>query len=114
MVRKYLEDALLRAQQASYESLKAGIPELQDLESQPVFETFQLVRAIINPYAIFEFDVKAPSLFPYVRQRLIDSDIVKRHNIIHTGGLELEDEVYRVTIGFRGRVIQVTLNFTEN
>lgn len=113
---KDIQDHLQGAQQAAYEYLKERMPKLQQLAQQEVFESFELVRARIGDRITgLDFDVKAPSLFPYVRRELINRNIANSHSILHQGITDKGEpnEIYKVTLGFYRNFIQITLNFKK-
>ena len=100
--------------------LRRNIPEVKKLESLDDLKDLRLVK--IDDYIpglgdglSLEYQASAPTLFPHVRQRLIDKGIAKPHNIECTS-LENEGtphEVYAVIIKFyRGR-LEISLYVTK-
>ena len=88
--------------------LRRNVPEIQRLESFEKFENLRFVSGRdLGDILIIEYEARAPSLFPAVRQRLIDEGIAKRHNMLHTS---LGNELYNVTMGFFGNSLQISLN----
>ncbi len=104
---------LTRYREEGIEYLRANVPEIQRFEALDDLHDLKLVRE--TDYAdilILEYEAAAPSLFPAVRQGLLERTVAKRHNMLHTY-VENEgtpDEVYNVTMGFYGNKLQISLD----
>ncbi|HJX05793.1 MAG TPA: hypothetical protein VJ461_03720 [Candidatus Nanoarchaeia archaeon] len=103
--------ALYYKEGASY--LRANVPEIQRIEALDELHDLKLVKQVnLNDILILQYQATAPTLFPAVRQRLIDRGIAKRHDMLHTSvrNKGTQDEVYNVTMGFYGNTLQISLD----
>ncbi|MBI4453901.1 hypothetical protein HY636_04630 [Candidatus Woesearchaeota archaeon] len=107
------DEHLARYRQEGIEYLRANLPEIQRVESLDDLKDLKLTRHTdIGVILMLQYEATAPTLFPAVRQRLMDAGVAKRHNMLHTS-LKNEgtpDEVYNVTMGFYGAKLQISLD----
>jgi len=93
--------------------LRKNLPEVQRIESMDELHGLNLTgaRSLVGNIIFMAYEASAPSLFPHVRQRLIDKGIAKRHNMLDTL-IENEgtpSETYRTHMGFYGSRLQIAL-----
>jgi hypothetical protein len=96
--------------------LRKHLPEVQRLENLNELQDLKLVdKKSDGGILTLDYKARAPSLFPAVRQRLIDQGVVKRHNVLCTfrryADTSLED--YRLILGFYGDALQIHLALTK-
>ena len=92
------------------------IPEIQRLESLDDLHDLNLSRSDdLGDILFVRYEALAPELFPHVRQRLIDSGMAKRHNVLSTGrrNKNTPDETYNVRMGFYGKRLQISLTVRQ-
>ena len=107
------EEHLIRYMQEGMEYLRANVPEIQRVESLDDLKDLKLTKHTdLSEILVLQYEATALTLFPAVRQRLIDKGVAKRHNMLCTSVLNegTASELYRVTIGFYGARLQVSLD----
>jgi hypothetical protein len=103
--------AIYRQEGINY--LRANVPEIRRIESLDDLKNLTLTRQRdLDLLLILQYEATAPTLFPAVRQRLMDAGVAKRHNMLHTSVKNegKPDEVYNVTMGFYGARLQISLD----
>jgi len=104
---------LAKYREEGIEYLRANIPEIQKVEALDDLQDLKLVgQTDLDRILILQYEANAPSLFPAIRQRLLDEGIAKRRNMLHTSVKNegTPDEVYNVTMGFYGNKLQISLD----
>ncbi|MBU3940854.1 MAG: hypothetical protein KKH88_02940 [Nanoarchaeota archaeon] len=107
------DEHLARYREQGIEYLRANVPEIQRLESLDDLENLELIGTTdLGEFLKLQYEANAPNLFPAVRQRLIESGLAKRHNMLHTSveNQGSPDEAYNVTMGFYGNKLQISLD----
>lgn len=105
---------MVRYRKEGIKYLRENIPEIQRIESLDDLQDLELVKETDLPDMVLVLRYKAntPSLFPAVRQRLLDKNVAKKHNMLHTSlrNRGTLDEFYRVTMGFYGNRLLISLD----
>ena len=110
------DEHLAKYKKSGMEYLKANVPEIQRIESLDDFLELTFIKDIdAGEVLMLQYEAKAPSLFPYVRQRLIDKGVVKKHNMLHTSrkNIGTPDEIYNVIMGFYGSALQISIDVNK-
>ena len=108
-----LVEHLARYRKEGIEYLRANVPEIKRVESLDDLKDLKLARQTdLGEILILQYEAIAPTLFPAVRQRLIDRGVAKRHNMLHTSMKNegTPNEVYNVTMDFYGARLQISLD----
>lgn len=107
------DEHLAKYREEGIEYLRTNVPEVQRVEALDDLQNLKLVKqSDLDIILMLKYEATAPTLFPAVRQRLLDRDVAKRHNMLYTS-LKNEgtpDEVYNVTMGFYGNRLQISLD----
>ena len=105
------EKHLERYREEGIDYLRANVPEVQRVESLEELQDLRLVRqSDLGSTLMLMYEAAAPSLFPAVRQRLIDRGFGRHHMV--SGKREKRgtpEETCRVTMGFYGSMLQISL-----
>ena len=103
--------------------LRDRVPEVRRIEEFPGFSEVCLHHTHnlrsntpqIKGIVLLEYSMRAPDLFPAVRQRLLEAGLGKEHNFLSTSvsSRGCIDEEYRVHMGFYGNCLQFGLKIRQ-
>ena len=106
----FFEKHLLSYEKEGYPYL-AQLPEVKSFLESDLFESIVLARErFAIDLVLLEYEIVAPKLFPHPRARLIDSGLVNRNHLLHSGAIQ---NGVRITAGFFGNVLQIALSIRD-
>ncbi len=107
------DEHLAGYRKSGMEYLSANVPEIKRIEALEDFSELTFIKDTdAGEVLMLQYEAKAPSLFPYVRQSLIDKGVAKKHNMIRISKKNegTPEEIYNVLMGFYGIALQISID----